>query len=157
MKFKYTVCFLKQGNRILMLNREKAPIMGIWNGVGGKIEGDESPVQAALREVWEETGIRLNHFFSEGVVKWTTSNGSVDGIHVFLAVIDQSLDYPTPIKTREGILDWKKIDWILDSNNLGIPEKVPHYLPLLINDEGYHDFHYEAGGPDMKKARVENE
>lgn len=34
--FKYTVCFVKKNNEILMLNREKAPIMGVWNGVGAK-------------------------------------------------------------------------------------------------------------------------
>lgn len=41
--FKYNVCFLKSEDRILMLNREKAPIMGVWNGVGGKNEVGENP------------------------------------------------------------------------------------------------------------------
>jgi ADP-ribose pyrophosphatase YjhB (NUDIX family) len=40
--FQYNVCFLKSDDRILMLNREKPPIMGVWNGVGGKIETIDS-------------------------------------------------------------------------------------------------------------------
>lgn len=57
--FKYTVCFVKKNNELLMLNREKekAPIMGVWNGVGGKIEKGETPDMGAQREVFEETGI----------------------------------------------------------------------------------------------------
>jgi dATP pyrophosphohydrolase len=30
---------------------------GYWQGVSGGAEGDESPLQAAQRETWEETGI----------------------------------------------------------------------------------------------------
>ena len=128
-----------------MLNREKAPIMGIWNGVGGKIELHESPEQAAIREVWEETGIQLDGFLSQGVITWENSEGIVDGLHVFLGEVDRDFTYITPQKTREGILDWKKIDWILNPNNLGIPEKIPHYLPMLLNQKGYHSFTYKNG------------
>ena len=31
---KYTLCFIKKDNEFLMLNRIKAPNMGLWNGVG---------------------------------------------------------------------------------------------------------------------------
>jgi len=44
-----------------MLNREYAPTQGLWNGVGGKIEGEESPLECVIREVKEETGIEINN------------------------------------------------------------------------------------------------
>ncbi|MBQ4870294.1 8-oxo-dGTP diphosphatase [Priestia megaterium] len=143
MNFKYTVCFIKRNNQILMLNREKEPIMGIWNGVGGKIEKSEFPEQAALREIWEETTIELDSFISQGVVTWLTPEGKLDGMHVFLGELDNLFTYDTPIKTREGILDWKDIDWILNPNNLGIPQKIPHYLPTLLAHKGNHLFTYD--------------
>nr|WP_260445589.1 NUDIX domain-containing protein [Metabacillus litoralis] len=71
-------------NRILMLNREKAPIMGVWNGVGGKVEKYESSDKGALREVFGETGIKLEDFFSKGTITWETTNGELDGIYVYL-------------------------------------------------------------------------
>lgn len=135
-----------------MLNREKAPIMGLWNGVGGKIENDESPEQAAIREVWEETGIQLDGFVSQGVVTWKTGDGTVDGIHVFLGELNSGSVKIAPQKTREGILDWKEIDWILDPNNLGIPEKVPQYLPILLNQKGHHFFTYKKGNMIHKES-----
>lgn len=48
------------------------------------MENGESPEQAAIREVWEETGIQLDNFVSQGVIKWEAPEGIVDGIHVFL-------------------------------------------------------------------------
>lgn len=33
-KLKYTICFIKRGDEILLLNREKSSWMGSWNGVG---------------------------------------------------------------------------------------------------------------------------
>ena len=48
---EFTICFIKQGNNILLLNREKPTWMGNWNGVGGKIHARESPKQCILREI----------------------------------------------------------------------------------------------------------
>ncbi|WP_231597463.1 NUDIX domain-containing protein [Bacillus sp. SA1-12] len=97
--FKYTVCFVKKENKILMLNREKTPIM--WNGVGGKIEKGEMPDEAALREVFEETNIRVDEYFSKGTICWETSNGELDGIYVYLYEVHHVLtDEPHKKNTR---------------------------------------------------------
>lgn len=50
-RLKYNICFIKQGDRILLLNREKPSWMGCWNGVGGKLEPEESPTQSMIREI----------------------------------------------------------------------------------------------------------
>ncbi|WP_081092291.1 MULTISPECIES: 8-oxo-dGTP diphosphatase [Peribacillus] len=143
--FKYTVCFVKRKNEILMLNREKAPIMGVWNGVGGKIEKGETPDEGAMREVFEETGIRVGHYYSSGTVTWQTAGADRDGIYVYLYEADDDLTYESPQKTREGILDWKTIEWILAPHNLGIAEMVGEYLPVLLKEEGTYSFIYKNG------------
>jgi len=143
--YKYTVCFVKNDNNILMLNREKSPIMGVWNGVGGKIEKGETPDEGALREVFEETGIRVERYFSKGTVSWETSNGELDGIYVYLYEVTNHLKLETPIKIREGILDWKSIDWILNPINLGIAEMVSQYLPVLLNKADNFSLKYQDG------------
>ncbi|MDH5160598.1 NUDIX hydrolase [Heyndrickxia oleronia] len=143
--FKYTVCFIKNNNDILMLNREKPPIMGVWNGVGGKIEKDESPDEGGLREVFEETGIIVDNYFSKGTVSWKSSNGELDGIYVYLYEVSNNLKFETPKKTREGILDWKSIDWLLDPDNFGIADKVSQYLPVLLKEEGMYSLYYNKG------------
>ncbi len=143
--FKYTVCFIKNNNDILMLNREKPPIMGVWNGVGGKIEKDESPDEGALREVFEETGIKVDNYFSKGTVIWKSPNGELNGIYVYLYEVSNNLKFETSKKTREGILDWKSIDWVLAPDNFGIADKVSQYLPVLLKEEGIYSLHYNNG------------
>lgn len=57
--FEYTICFIAQQDKVLLLNREKPSWMGSWNGVGGSLEDGETPEDCVLREVMEETAIKL--------------------------------------------------------------------------------------------------
>ena len=38
MQRKATLCFVRNGEKILMINRVKPPFMGMWNAVGGHPE-----------------------------------------------------------------------------------------------------------------------
>ncbi|WP_459503452.1 NUDIX hydrolase [Bacillus sp. C1] len=143
--FKYNVCFLKSNDRILMLNREKPPIMGVWNGVGGKNEVGETADEGAIREVFEETGFKVNQYYSKGVITWNTSDRKKDGLYVYVFEVDETLSNESMRKTREGILDWKHIDWIMNPNNLGIAEMVNQYLPVLLEQADNYLFEYKNG------------
>jgi 8-oxo-dGTP pyrophosphatase MutT (NUDIX family) len=46
--------FIVHNNKVLLRKHDK---LGIWLGVGGHIELDEDPNQAAIREVKEEVGL----------------------------------------------------------------------------------------------------
>src|SRR4051794_1381265 len=70
--------YLQKGDQILMIHRNSkgpGPLdfhEGKWNGLGGKCELDESPLEAAVREVQEESGLELpeSEFRSLGVVQF---------------------------------------------------------------------------------------
>jgi mutator protein MutT len=47
-------------NKVLLVRRMRAPSVGMWSLPGGKIEGGESPREAARRELKEETGIEAD-------------------------------------------------------------------------------------------------
>jgi len=46
-------------DRVLIGKRLRAPALGHWAFPGGGTEGEETPLQTALRELMEETGIRF--------------------------------------------------------------------------------------------------
>lgn len=56
-KLNVVFVFDKDENNILMCKREKEPYKGKFNLVGGKVEENESELEAAYRELQEETGI----------------------------------------------------------------------------------------------------
>lgn len=67
-----------------MMNREFAPTKGLWNGVGGKIDEGETPLECVLREVFEETGIHLNNAKYKGVVTWEVDLVYSGGMYSFI-------------------------------------------------------------------------
>jgi 8-oxo-dGTP diphosphatase len=140
MKLSYTLCFLLQGECILMLNRKSPPNMGLWNGLGGKIEPGESPHAAALREVREEADLALADARFAGVVTWTSEKGS-GGMYVFLARLADDISLTLPRETEEGVLSWKPLAWILDPNNLGVVSNIPRFLPMMLERNERYRFH----------------
>ncbi len=50
---------------------ERADKAGFWQSVTGSVEGDETPYQAAIREVLEETGLDANKYDFQD---WQASN-----------------------------------------------------------------------------------
>ena len=60
---KIVTSFIRHNNKILLLKRsEKVKSMrGLWAGISGMIEQDESPLERAKIEIFEEIGIKEEH------------------------------------------------------------------------------------------------
>ena len=54
-----------------VLIMERADKLGFWQSVTGSVEGDETPIQAAIREVMEETGLDALKY---NLQDWQASN-----------------------------------------------------------------------------------
>ncbi|MNI50771.1 8-oxo-dGTP diphosphatase [compost metagenome] len=137
---KFNICFIKQGNNMLLLNRDFPSWMGCWNGVGGKIEMHESPRQSMLREINEETYLSESeyHLSYKGLVTWTVDHEHFGGMYLYVAHISEDYVYSTPRKTVEGILDWKSIEWIMNPENQGLAANIPLIMNYMIEESPYH-------------------
>ncbi|WP_369899609.1 NUDIX domain-containing protein [Bacillus manliponensis] len=139
--YKHTLCFIRRNNELLMLNRNYDPVKGLWNGVGGKIENDETPLQSAIREIKEETNISVTssqvHF--KGIVTWNFDKVFTGGMYVYVIDLQKDYIYETPIKIDEGILDWKEISWLLSEYNYGVGEMITHFLPYVLHDSDVYE------------------
>ena len=72
-----TLCYIEKDDKYLMLHRVKKvndENHDKWIGVGGKFEAGESPEDCLLREVWEETGIRVEDPKLCGIKQFPTEN-----------------------------------------------------------------------------------
>ncbi|MEO4054792.1 8-oxo-dGTP diphosphatase [Solibacillus sp. CAU 1738] len=146
--YNQTLCFIKRSEELLMLNREKTPNLGMWNGVGGKTEHGETAIQCAIREIMEETGIQVltSNTQNKGAVTWIEEHQTT-GMDLFLIEVAQNFTYETPQKTAEGILDWKKIDWLMHPRNRGVSEMLQQFLPIALHETSpvEHVYTYEKG------------
>ncbi|ULL19158.1 8-oxo-dGTP diphosphatase [Paenibacillus sp. H1-7] len=131
---KYNLCFIRKGSQLLMLNRHKAPLLGMWNGVGGKLEPGETPYDSVLREVYEETGIALTEARYGGIVTWEVDGKPTNGMYVYTAELPAKYAsaYETPAETEEGILAWRPVEWIVHPDNQGVAKHVRHFLPPML-------------------------
>src|SRR2546422_2595987 len=53
-----------EGMDVLCLRRAQKPRLGLWESVHGHIEPDEHPVDAAVRELSEETGFAAERLYN---------------------------------------------------------------------------------------------
>ena len=109
-KFEDTViCYLLKDNKVLMLYRNKKEIdinKGKWIGVGGHIEEKESPLDAVIREVYEETTLHINKCEHVSDITFFFID-DVEIMHVFTCNdFTGEVDY----NCSEGTLKWIPLD-----------------------------------------------
>ena len=153
MDYGYTLIFIRYQDEVLLINREKGSWMGRWNGLGGKVEKGESALECAIRETQEESGLLLDDFTFCGSFTWENKKDPLDqgNIACFYAYAKERIN--TPFKYREGILDWKKLDWIMSPKNLGIAEKIPFFISHMFKDE-ILKYHCIYDGTELKEIKI---
>ena len=80
------LCYLIKDEEVLMLfrNKRNADInKGKWIGVGGHIEDGESSDEALIREVYEETSLRLNSFVKRGIIDFYMDDKYYERTYVY--------------------------------------------------------------------------
>ena len=132
----FTLCFLLHGDEVLMLHRRFPPNQGLWNGVGGHIDAGETPRQAVIREVAEETGYQIDAPQFAGLLTWEGFEIPPGGIVIFTAEVDHK-DFVT---NHEGELAWHPQDWACTSAD--VVDNIHVFLPKILAGAEPSHFHF---------------
>jgi len=90
-------------DRILMVRGKET---GSWSIPSGEIENGESPQQACVREVWEETGFKVEINKPIHIKKAIIKNYDVTTYYFLCRVIEGQISYHDPDDSIEEIA-WK--------------------------------------------------
>lgn len=123
-----TLCYLRRNGKTLMVHRIKKKNdmhAGKWNGLGGKLEPGETPEECAIREIMEESGLRVFNPVLKGVLTFPAFSNDEDWYaFVFVAheFEGELIDSP------EGDLKWIDNSELL---NLNLWDGDRIFLPWL--------------------------
>lgn len=125
-----TLCYMERNNQLLMLYRNKKEQdvnKGKWIGVGGKLEAKETPMEAVLREIKEETGYTARGCEFRGLVIFNYNHNPSEYMHLYTCKDFSGEMLPCD----EGELRWVDRDEVLQLN-LWQGDRI--FLELLQKD-----------------------
>ncbi len=104
-----TLCILRHKDKFLLLKRLKEPNKDSFTPVGGKLDPFESPLKSAIRETFEETGIKVEPMKYGGILTETSPTAYNWTSYVYIA----DIDFIEPPFCNEGTLMWISFDDLL--------------------------------------------
>ena len=97
-----TLVFCLRDSDILLIEKKRGLGAGKVNGPGGKLDPGETPDDCAVREVFEETGVRVHALDARGELRFRFADGYRLRVFVFV-----STDFSgTPHATDEADPFW---------------------------------------------------
>ena len=130
-----TLCYIEKDDCYLMMHRvskKKDPNAGKWIGVGGHFEEGESPEECLLREVYEETGLRLTSYELRGIVTFVSDEWGTEFMHLYTADDYEGGTETVQEKCAEGVLKWIPKSEVL---GLNLWEGDRIFLKILMESE----------------------
>ena len=144
-----TLCYLSRGRDYLMLHRvkkENDENRDKWIGIGGKFEEGESPEDCLLREVREETGLRLLRWSYRAIVTFVSDEWGTEYMHLFTS---DSWEGALRQDCEEGELAWIDRDALL-TKPIWEGDKI--FLRLLDTDMPFFSLKLRYRGDKLVQA-----
>lgn len=135
MKVNIIIIFNQNEDKVLMCLRKKDPYKGLYNFVGGKLEPDENDLDAAYRELFEETSITKADINLVRLMDFNYYMSNIElQVYVGKLVEDvvtiEEVNKLVWIDTKENFFDYKKF---AGEGNIGhMMEQIKIYRNLIF-------------------------
>jgi len=146
-----TLCYIEKDDCYLMMHRitKKNDVnKDKWIGVGGHFEKGESPEECLLREVEEETGLRLLSFRFRGIITFSTDTFETEYMCLYTADRYEGELIPCD----EGKLEWVKKDR-LGELNLWEGDRI--FLKMLLEDAPFFSMKLHYEGDRLREVMID--
>jgi len=149
-----TLVFLFRDNKILLARKKRSFGVGKWNGYGGKLEGDETSIQGVIRELEEESTLKLGEelFKEVGCIDFYFDDKKEWNQKVIIYRVDDFGGEPQ--ETEEMIPKWFELD------------KIPYeemwkgddeWVSLIIEGKRVKgEIHFSKQGEELSSVQIES-
>lgn len=130
------MCMVQKGDKVLVLDK----VGSNWDGLtfpGGHAEPGESLVSAAIREVWEETGLTVSDLKLLGTVHWFNR---ADGSHWIIFLYGAgAFSGELNGGGREGRVFWMELSEFMKA---GLAPDMREYMKIFLGEcvEAYGEY-----------------
>lgn len=131
--YNTTLLIVIKDNKILLGQKKKGFAAGKFNGIGGKVEENETVEQAMIRETQEEIGITPKNYHQIGTLnfdEYVKGERALVVVNVFVAY-----DYDKEITESEEMIPC----WF-DINNIPYDKMLPddiYWYPYMLRDKRF--------------------
>ncbi|MFA5310264.1 MAG: NUDIX domain-containing protein [Candidatus Paceibacterota bacterium] len=126
-----TLCLTLKDREILLGMKKRGFGEGRWNGFGGKLEKGETIIEAAKREMLEESGLLIEEIEEMGYIDFHfMDTGKLMEVHMF----DVIRYTGEPVETEEMRPQWFKLDEIPFENMWA---DDPYWFPLFLKKKKF--------------------
>ena len=140
------LCFIVREEKILLIRKKRGFGAGKINGPGGKVDPGETPLEAALRETFEELGVKPIGAEQRGELHFQFRDGFSLHCAVFLA-----RDYEgEPRETAEAVPLWTPLNAI-PYGEMWADDR--HWLPLLLRGAHFSGW-FEFDGEQLLSRKL---
>jgi 8-oxo-dGTP diphosphatase len=145
-RVRANLLFIVRDEQILLIQKKRGFGAGKINGPGGKVDPGEAPLDAALRETFEELDIMPLGAEQRGALHFQFRDGYSLHCAVFLAHDFRG----EPRETAEALPLWTALDQI-PYDKMWPDDR--HWLPLLLRGE-YFEGYFEFDGEQLLDQKV---
>ncbi|WP_438432163.1 8-oxo-dGTP diphosphatase [Gorillibacterium sp. sgz500922] len=136
----YTVCMIADGDRILLLDRRHDAFQG-FIAPGGRVDYPESPLEGAIREVKEETGLTVRGLVFKGLAEFINPGGER---YMIFNYFTREFSGELLTASREGVPRWVPLSRL---NEVDMQDNFRRRIPLFF-EAGTFETHMNRLDPE---------
>ncbi|MBR5227332.1 MAG: NUDIX domain-containing protein [Clostridia bacterium] len=130
-KLNVVFVFDNDFENVLMCKRKKEPFKDKYNLVGGKLEDNESELDGAYRELFEETGISKEDITIKRFMDFNYYVEDME-LQVFVGKLEKSVELVEELNE----LSWQTLNQdFFDTNKFAGEGNIGHMLRIIQNDK----------------------